>query len=144
MLFRTWCFYCCAPGSGPNRGTRIPQASRYSRKKKKKGKKGSWEGASENWADRPGPLFLGTWETILLGRLPCSGQNPRLVLVKRLGAKVSSGLEYLNVDSNPSNRAHPCEDRPRSTVGLELLSADSSPSSPAHPREDRPRSTMER
>ena len=43
-------------------------------------------------------------------------QNPRLVLVKRLGAKVSSGLEYLNADSSPSTPAHPCEDRPRSTV----------------------------
>ena len=34
-VVRTWCFYCCEPGSIPGRETRILKAPRCSQKKKK-------------------------------------------------------------------------------------------------------------
>ena len=37
MLFRTWCFYCHAPGSTPDRGTFKPRGTAKKIKKERKG-----------------------------------------------------------------------------------------------------------
>ena len=92
-MVRTWRFYCRGLGSIPGGGTKTPQASRCSQKKKKE----SWEGAFDAWADPLALSYRAHRGKSYFPHLPCSGRNTQLEAESRwlLGGRRIRGFSQL-------------------------------------------------